>query len=86
MWNGTRADNLKKRWREDKERQSEGWWSDLFNKISKSPFLMGDNDRGWKADLGWIVKRENLVKIIEGRYTPGKPDLDCSYGTGKTIL
>lgn len=68
LWNGTRATNLRARWKEDKDRQSEEWWSVLFDLVADMPFLLGDNDRSWKADLGWIVKRENMVKILEGKY------------------
>jgi hypothetical protein len=29
---------------------------------------MGRQGKPWKADLAWIVKRENLTKIQEGKY------------------
>jgi len=68
LWNGARAKALVCRWREDKERQTEDWWENLFISISHMPFLNGKNDRGWKADMGWILKSENFTKILEGKY------------------
>jgi len=35
----------------------------------ESKFLNGDNDRAWKADLEWIFRPVNFVKILEGKYT-----------------
>lgn len=46
--------------------------------ITQTPFLLGQNDRNWKADLDWLVANEtNLVKVTEGKYSnqssKGKP-------------
>lgn len=44
-------------------------WLEIFAIISKTPFLNGDNDRGWKASFDWIVKNEeNALKVLEGKY------------------
>ena len=71
-WKGTRARNLTARWREDKERQSLDWWDDLFSQVAQSKFLTGritgKGGRSFFANLDWIVKPENLTKILEGRY------------------
>lgn len=40
--------------------------SKLFDKAGKSDFLCGST--GWKADMEWLLKEENCVKVIEGRY------------------
>ena len=37
-------------------------------KANNNPFLTGQNDRGWKADFDFIIKPDNVAKIIEGRY------------------
>ena len=42
--------------------------STVFNNINNSGFLIGENDRGWKADFDWIFKASNFIKILEGRY------------------
>jgi hypothetical protein len=74
LWNGQRSTNLQARWKEDEERQDIEWWKNLFIQISGSDFLTGriKSDRPWRADLGWIVEKKNLVKIIEGKYDGGK--------------
>jgi hypothetical protein len=41
--------------------------------LAASPFHCGDNDRGWKANIGWLLKSpENFLKALEmGATTPG---------------
>lgn len=34
-----------------------------------SEFLNGVNDRAWKADFEWLMRPENFVKVLEGKYT-----------------
>jgi hypothetical protein len=42
---------------------------EALKKITESPFLSGDNDRGWRADFDWLISNDtNLVKILEGKY------------------
>jgi len=82
LWNGTRKGDLSLRWKEDKERQDIDWWKDLFKDISESKFLTGDNDRGWVADLGWILKQSNIIKIIEGKYSSRKSN-NNNFGGAK---
>lgn len=37
--------------------------------IKDTPFLRGDNEKGWSADFDWIIKNDtNYVKILEGKY------------------
>ena len=43
--------------------------TEVFEKVGKSRFLNGDNDRKWKADFDWIIKPANRVKILEGKYS-----------------
>ncbi|EHM01210.1 hypothetical protein HMPREF9946_02214 [Acetobacteraceae bacterium AT-5844] len=45
----------------------EGWVA-LCHRIAASPFLTGDNDRTWRADLDWCLKASNALKISEGKY------------------
>lgn len=39
-----------------------------INTIPDSPFLMGKNDRGWKANFDWLVQPASCSKLIEGGY------------------
>lgn len=42
--------------------------STAFQKCEKSSFLKGDNPRKWKASFDWIIKPQNLTKILNGNY------------------
>jgi len=68
LWNGARAKALATRWKEDDERQSLDWWQEFFERVMRSSFLTGENNRGWMADMGWLLKYENFVKVLEGKY------------------
>lgn len=69
-WHGSRKSKLRSRWQEDAKRQDVEWWRAFFRRIHVAcPFLLGDNPRGWKADLDWITGQVNLTKILEERYT-----------------
>ena len=52
----------------DKERQSIDFWEKYFNKVKNTPFLLGENNHGWKADLEWLIKESNLIKVLDGKY------------------
>ncbi len=43
-------------------------WARFVRRIADSPFLTGDNDRGWRADLDWMLNDTNLAKLEEGKY------------------
>jgi hypothetical protein len=66
-WTNARANLLKTRWREDVRRQNLDYWERMFKYIAKSDFLTG-KDGKWSADLEWIIKEANFVKILEGKY------------------
>ena len=66
-WTEKRAKQLKARWREEPKRQNLEYWEKLFQYIAESDWLMGRSIE-WQADLEWITKSENFVKIIEGKY------------------
>ena len=69
----TRRDKIKTR---SKDFPTKAAWRELFKKIKQSPFLTGDNDRGWKASFDWVVENEtNPTKVMEGKYdqTQTKP-------------
>lgn len=63
-----RERQIKARWKEDISRQNIGWWEGFFKYVHNVPFLNGNNDRGWKADLEWITNPNNFVKVAEGKY------------------
>lgn len=40
----------------------------VFNNIKESDFLNGKNDRGWRADLDFILREDKFIAILEGKY------------------
>lgn len=46
--------------------------TELFQKTAAIDFLCGKKG-GWKASFDWIMKPENLTKIIEGNFDNAKP-------------
>lgn len=44
------------------------WITYLEDYVSKSSFLIGNNKAGWKADIDFIIKPSNVIKIYEGKY------------------
>lgn len=72
-WNETRQGLLRARWRDDPKRQSLDWWRKFFVYVGKSDFLAGRAEprKGsppFVADLEWLIRPTNFVKVIEGKY------------------
>lgn len=42
--------------------------SRAFKAAASTPFLTGKNDRCWTANFDFIIKPDNIVKILEGAY------------------
>ncbi|CAB4132015.1 Protein of unknown function DUF1376 [uncultured Caudovirales phage] len=64
----SRKKSLKARWHEDSKRQSIEWWGKYFRFVGGISFLIGENDRGWQADIDFLLNQKKMVKIIEGGY------------------
>jgi len=80
-WTTVRQKYLRSRWNESNDRKNLEWWRYFFMIVKDSPFLMGHNDRGWTADLEWLVRPTNFAKVLDGKYlekrkTVGIEDLD----------
>lgn len=43
-------------------------WREALDIASSSPFLQGQNDRGWKMSFDFFLKPDSVAKIIEGTY------------------
>jgi len=39
-----------------------------FKKAENSLFLTGKNNLGWKANLEWFLKNDNMAKVLNGNY------------------
>lgn len=53
--------------------------TEAFRKAALTPFLTGENDRGWQANFDFIIKASNMQKIIEGAYGSAAPQDEHSY-------
>ncbi|MCH5184030.1 MAG: hypothetical protein J1E00_07625 [Oscillospiraceae bacterium] len=62
---GERRRAVKARWRTYPSLET---FEEVFRMAESSPFLKGQNDRGWQADFDWMMKESNFPKILEGKY------------------
>lgn len=53
----------------------EGWRLALA-KIPRSEFLLGKNDRGWKAGFDFVLQESSFTKLMEETYTGGPRDTE----------
>lgn len=45
----------------------------LFERVQATPFLTGDNQKGWTATFDWLFSNgNNWVKVMEGNYDHGR--------------
>jgi len=44
-----------------------------IERVPESAFLLGDNDRGWKADFDFVIRAEPFHKLREGAYARASP-------------
>jgi hypothetical protein len=49
------------------EREMENW-ADYFKAITKSAFMCGKNDRGWRADIDFALSERGMTRTFEGKY------------------
>jgi hypothetical protein len=85
LWD-ERADRSLSRWKtlDDKRRKAANGalrerrlrdgpesWLAVFELLNASPFLLGQNDRGWRADLDWLLKPGRAARVLEGAYSGG---------------
>jgi hypothetical protein len=71
-WTHARKQALRARWREEVKRQDLNWWARFFDYVAESDFLIGKTStpgrRPFDLSLDWLVKAENMAKVIEGKY------------------
>ena len=44
----------------------------VFEKAERSDFLRGNNNRNWSASFDWLIKEDNMAKVLEGKYGKNK--------------
>lgn len=47
-----------------------GVFIDTIISIKESPFLLGQNAKGWMITYDWLIKPSNFAKVLEGNYKP----------------
>lgn len=62
---GTRKKHAEARWRENSDAN---YWADIIDRITRSPFCTGQNDRGWRADFDFLIQPGTQHKVLEGKY------------------
>ena len=51
-----------------KEKIDEEVFKEICIKANQSNFLIGENDRNWKADFDFITRSDKAMQILEGKY------------------
>lgn len=48
-------------------------WTEIIDRIQASAFCRGDNERGWVADIDWLIgSPDPAVRVLEGKYDDRK--------------
>jgi hypothetical protein len=74
-----RRRQLKARWLESKKWQNLETWKVFFSRVSESNFLTGNTNPSYGrsvpflADLEWLTKEGNFVKVCEAKYEDDEP-------------
>ena len=51
-----------------KEKIDEEVFKEICIKANQSDFLIGENDRNWKADFDFVTRTDKAMQILEGKY------------------
>ena len=57
----------------------------LFEMAESSDFLKGRNNKGWSAKFDWLIKADNMAKVLKGNYAnkPAKKGTTQSAGRNR---
>lgn len=47
------------------------YWTEVVQRMAKSPFLTGDNPRRWRASFEFLLKPDTHIRVMEGQYDGG---------------
>lgn len=90
LWN-TNADKGLPRWKGMSEQRRRAaaarlkamplpGWVEVIQRINSSPFLKGQNDRGWRASPDWLLQPDTAARVLEGKYDNTGPPKDMRKG------
>jgi predicted phage replisome organizer len=55
-------------------------FEEYFKKVADTPFLNGHNKNGWVAGFDWIMKPDNITKVIEDTYKSNQNNQKIQQG------
>lgn len=59
-------------------------FEEVVRQCVSTPFLVGENDRGWQADFDWLIENDtNMTKVMEGKYENGGTGRNGRTGTSR---
>lgn len=66
-----------------KEKINEEVFREICIKANQSNFLIGENDRNWKADFDFVTRSDKAMQILEGKYENRQKSNNVFYELGK---
>ena len=66
-----------------KEKIDEEVFKEICIKANQSNFLIGENDRNWKADFDFVTRSDKAMQILEGKYENRQKSNNIFYELGK---
>ncbi|MBF0979218.1 MAG: hypothetical protein HXK66_03495 [Clostridiales bacterium] len=66
-----------------KEKINEEVFKQICIKANQSDFLIGENDRNWKADFDFVTRTDKAMQILEGKYENRQKSNNIFYEIGK---
>jgi len=72
---GIEKGSVRERSLEARMRSKDFNFPNLLVVIQNSPFLLGQNEKGFTCSFDWIIKSANYQKIIEGNYLDRKKEV-----------
>ncbi|MBS4048140.1 MAG: hypothetical protein KG075_17475 [Alphaproteobacteria bacterium] len=48
-------------------------WRHALGKVAAAKWMHGENDRGWKADIDFVLQRKSFTRLMEGGYDRAPP-------------
>ena len=66
-----------------KEKIDEEVFKQICIKANQSDFLIGENDRNWKADFDFVTRSDKAMQILEGKYENRQKSNNVFYEIGK---
>lgn len=54
-------------------------WDEAMQRLRRSPHCRGQNDRGWKADLDFLLTPSRFLRLVEGAYE------GTAFGTSRGV-